>query len=146
MNTHQVTRSLIVQGSPEQLFALWSDFETFPHFMQHLKSVKKTSERTSHWVYEGPMGQTAEWDAQITLYEPGKRLAWNSAEGGDVKTSGQVTFEGLPNGQTQVTLMMQYVPQGALAAMGAWFQSDDTIDESLRQFKAYAEGRRPVSV
>lgn len=146
MNTHQVTRSIIVQGSPEPLFELWSDFETFPHFMQHLKSVKKTSERTSHWVYEGPMGQNAEWDAQITLYEPGKRLGWNSAEGGDVKTSGQVTFEGLPNGQTQITLMMQYVPQGALATMGAWFQSDNAVDESLRQFKAYAEGRRPVSV
>ena len=146
MNTHQVTRSIIVQGTPQQIFELWSDFEVFPHFMQHLKSVTKTSERTSHWVYEGPMGQSAEWDAQITTFEPGKRIAWNSAEGGDVKTSGQVTFDGLPNGQTQVTLMMQYVPQGALATIGSWFQSDAGVDESLRQFKAYAEGRRPVSV
>jgi uncharacterized membrane protein len=146
MNTHQVTRSIIVQGSPQPIFELWADFETFPQFMQHLKSVKKTSDGTSHWVFEGPMGQTAEWDAQVTTFEPGKRLAWNSAEGGDVKTSGQVTFESLPNDQTQVTLLMQYVPQGALATVGSWFQSDKAIDESLRQFKAYAEGRRPVSV
>jgi hypothetical protein len=45
-----------------------------------------------------------------------------------------------------VTLLMQYVPQGALATVGSWFQSDQAVDESLRQFKAYAEGRRPVSV
>jgi len=146
MNTHQVTRSIIVQGTPEQLFALWADFEVFPQFMQHLKSVTKTSDRMSHWEYEGPMGQTAEWDAQITTFEPGKRLAWNSTDGGDVKTSGQVTFESLPNDQTQVTLQMQYVPQGVLATLGAWFQSDSSIEQSLRQFKAYAEGRRPVAV
>ena len=146
MNTHQITRSIIVQGSAPEIFALWSDFETFPRFMKHLKSVKKTSGTTSHWTFDGPLGKTAEWDAETTLIEPGKRIAWKSLEGGDVKTSGQVTFDQLPNGQTQVTLMMQYVPTTLTASIGSWFQDDSAVDEDLRSFKAYAEGRRPVSV
>jgi uncharacterized membrane protein len=147
MSTYQTTRSIIVQGPVSQIFELWADFETFPRFMRNIKSVKKTSETTSHWVYEGPMGKTIEWDAQTTLFERDKRIAWNSAEGGDVKTSGQVTFEQLPNGQTQVNLMMQYVPQGLTATLGSWFEGTDTaIEEDLRSFKAYAEGRKPVSV
>ena len=146
MSTHQVTRSIIVQGSASEIFDLWAHLEVFARIMPHLKSVVKTSERTSHWVYEGPMGKTVEWDATITLYEPGQRLGWHSADGGDVKTSGQVTFDQLPNGQVQVTLMLQYVPQGALATVGSWFQSDAVVDDALLRFKEYAEGRRPVGV
>jgi uncharacterized membrane protein len=146
MSTHQITRSIIVQGSAAEIFELWADFESFPRFMKHLQSVKKTSDRTSHWVYEGLMGKTVEWDAETTLNEPGKRLAWKSADGCDVKTSGQVTFEPLANGQTQITLMMQYVPTSMTAAIGSWFQDDSAVEEDLRNFKAYAEGRRPVSV
>jgi uncharacterized membrane protein len=145
MNPHQKTRSIIVQGDPLEVFALWADFESFPSFMPGIKSVTKTSDRSSHWVFEGPMGRDVEWDAQITLFEPGERLAWNSPEGGDVKTSGQVSFEPRSAGQTQVTLMMQYVPQGALATLGSYLQSDDVFDQALLRFKEYAEGRRPVT-
>jgi uncharacterized membrane protein len=147
MNTHQTTRSIIVQGTPVEIFALWADFESFPHFMPGVKSVTKTSDVGSHWIFQGPFGADVEWDAVITLFEPGERLAWKSAEGGDVKTSGQVSFEPLPStSQTQVTLMMQYVPQGVLARIGSHLQSDAVFDEALRRFKDYAEGRRPVAV
>jgi uncharacterized membrane protein len=146
MSTHQITRSIIVQGPVSEIFDLWSDFESFPRFMKHLKSVRKTSESTSHWVFEGPLGKTAEWDANTTLFERDKRLAWNSVDGSEVKTSGQVTFDQLPNGQTQVTLMMQYVPSSLATTVGSWLQSDDAVEEDLRNFKAYAEGRRPVTV
>jgi uncharacterized membrane protein len=145
MNTHQVTRSIIVQGFASEIFDMWADLELFGRLIPDL-SVAKTSARTSHWLYKGPLGQSVEWDAEITLFEPGQRVAWRSAEGGDVKTSGQVTFEQLPVGQTQITLMMQYVPQGALATVGSWFESDRTIEAALRRFKEYAEGRQPVGV
>jgi uncharacterized membrane protein len=147
MNTHQTTRSIIVQGRPLEIFALWADVESFPQFMPRLKSVAKTSERTSHWVFDGPLGSDVEWDAEITLFEPGERLAWKSAPGGDIRTSGQVSFEPLPStDQTQVTLMIQYVPQGALATLGAYLQNDAVFDEALRRFKEHAERRRPVGV
>ena len=146
MNTHQVTRSIIVRGSASEAFDLWADLEVFARLMPQLKSVTKTSERTSHWVYVGPMGKEVEWDDTLTLFESGQRLGWNSADGGDVKTSGQVTFDQLPDGQVQITLMLQYVPQGALATVGSWFQSDTAVDEALLRFKEYAEGRRPVVV
>jgi uncharacterized membrane protein len=146
MNPHQITRSIIVQGQATEIFDLWSDLASFPQFVPHLKLVEEHPHGKSHWVYEGPMGALVAWDAEITLVEPGKRLGWRSTGGGDVKTSGQVTFDQLANGQTQVTLMMLYVPQDARAALGGWLQSDDVIEEALRRFKEHAEHRKPVAV
>ena len=138
----QTTKSIIVGGSVEEIYDLWANFENFPRFMKHVKSVTRTGERTSHWVAEGALGMKAEWDAEITRLEPNKRIAWRSTEGSSVKTSGQVTFNELPKGQTEVTVTLQYVaPAGKPGAKLAAMLSDlaGRLEEDLRSFKAYAE-------
>ena len=148
MSEQQTTRSIIVKGSPSELYRLWADLESFPRFMKNVKSVTKTGDRMTHWVVEGPLGKTVEWDAETTRTEEGKRLAWNSKEGSAVKTSGQVVFTDLPDGETQVTVTLMVVPQGALAAMaaGLFGKLDETLEGDLRSFKAYAEARQPAAV
>src|SRR5205085_11742916 len=103
----EIINSIIVEGEIADIFKLWSNFEDFPKFMRNIKSVKKTSPNESHWVMEGPMGKDLEWDAKITRFEENKRIAWSST-GGDVKTSGQVTFNGLPDHKTEATLILHY--------------------------------------
>ena len=78
--------------------------------------------------------------------EEGKRIAWNSTEGSDVKTSGQVVFTQMPHDETQVTVTMQVAPQGTLAgaAAGLFGKLEESVEESLRSFKAYAEARQPA--
>jgi uncharacterized membrane protein len=139
----QTTRTIIVGGSVDDIYRLWANFENFPQFMKHIKSVTRTGERTSHWVAEGALGKKAEWDAETTRLEKNKRIAWNSKEGSSVKTSGQVTFNELPKGQTEVTVTMQYVaPAGKAGEAVAKLVSDlgGRLEEDLRNFKAYAEG------
>jgi uncharacterized membrane protein len=72
-----------------------------------------------------------------------KRIAWNSREGGDIKTSGQVVFNQLPQGQTEITVMLQYVPPaGKLGEFVAdlFSDPDKRMEEDLHNFKAYVEG------
>ena len=142
---NQVTKSIIVNGTVPQIYDLWSDFENFPHFMKHIKSVSVTGDGNSHWVMEGPLGTTLEWDAKTTLVEENKRIGWNSkGQEGDLTTSGQVTFNGLPNNQTEVTVTMQYDPPAGLAGevVDRLFATpEERLTEDLRNFKAFAEGR-----
>jgi uncharacterized membrane protein len=139
----QVTRDIIVKASVDEVYGIWANFESFPHFMKYIKSITRSGERTSHWVMEGPLGKNLEWDAETTKLEPNKRIAWNSRDGGDIKTSGQVTFNALPQGQTEITVTLQYVPPaGALGEFVANLFSDPEkrLDEDLLNFKAYVEG------
>jgi uncharacterized membrane protein len=146
MADQQTTRSIIVKGSPSELYHLWADVEAFPRFMKHVKAVTRTGDNMTHWVVEGPFGKDAEWDAETTRMEEGKRIAWNSKEGSDVRTSGQVVFTQLPHDETQVTVTLQVAPQGALsgAAAGLFGRLEESLEESLRSFKAWAETRQPA--
>ena len=64
----QTTKSIIVGAPVADVFAAWADFENFPRFMENIKSVTRTGEKTTHWVAKGPMGQDVEWDAGITRF------------------------------------------------------------------------------
>ena len=139
----QVTRDIIVKASVDEAYRAWSNFENFPRFMKYISSITKTGDRTSRWVMDGPLGKKLEWDAETTTLEPNKRIAWNSRDGGDIKTSGQVTFNALAQGQTEVTVLLQYVPPaGALGEFIANLFSDPEkrLDEDLKNFKTYIEG------
>ena len=143
----QTTRSIIVGAPVDQVFATWADFENFPRFMKHVKSVTRTGERTTRWVAEGPLGKELEWEAETTRYEPNKRIGWHSREDSPVRTSGQVTFNELPTGQTEVTVTLQYVAPGGAAGEKAarlLMNPEEMLEEDLRSFKAFVEGRVPA--
>lgn len=140
----QITRSMIVKASPAEAFELWSNFENFPHFMKNLKSVRKVTEKMSEWILSGPMGASIKWTAEMTRYDDNKRIGWNTKDhAGMLTTSGQVTFNGLPQGETEITVMMQYQPvagkAGELVAQ-LLTNPEKILEEDLRNFKAFAEG------
>jgi uncharacterized membrane protein len=140
----QATKSIIVGAPVAEVFATWADFENFPRFMEHLKSVRRTGEKTSRWVANGPMGQDVEWEAETTRVEPNKRIAWRSTEDSRIKTSGQVTFNELSPEETEITATLQYVPPGGVAGeTAARLLSDpeEMLEQDLRRFKSYVEGR-----
>jgi uncharacterized membrane protein len=142
--SEQTAQTIVVQGSPREVFDLWADFESFPKFMKNIKSVTRTGERSTHWTADGPLGKTVEWDAQTTVFEPGKRIGWNSTPQSQVRTSGMVTFTELPKNQTEVNVAMHYEPPaGKLGEAVAAVFSDPTkrLAEDLRNFKSYAEAR-----
>ncbi|HEX6386714.1 MAG TPA: SRPBCC family protein [Anaerolineae bacterium] len=140
----QVTRSIIVKAPLPAVYNLWANFENFPRFMEYIKSVTMTGSNTSHWVMKGPMGVNVDWNAEVTRLEENKRIGWSSKDNkGFITTSGQVTFNSLPQGETEVTVTVQYdVPAGkAGEAIAALFANpEQRLLEDLRNFKAIAEG------
>jgi uncharacterized membrane protein len=142
--TEQVTRTIIVKADAESAFQAWANFENFPMFMEHVKSVQMTGPKTSHWEVEGPLGKTIEWDAETTTMDKNKRIAWSTKDNEDldVTTSGQVTFNSFPHGETEVTVTLQYRPQaGAAGNLVAKLLAnpEKQLEEDLQNFKKYIE-------
>jgi len=138
------TKNILVKAPLDQVYQAWANFENFPNFMQHIKQVEKTGDRTSHWVMEGPLNTKIEWDAETTRLEENKRIAWNSITG-DIKTSGQVTFNELPDQHVEVTVMLKYVPPAGLAGeiVAELFSNPEgKLLEDLRNFKHYIENQQ----
>lgn len=140
--TTEVTKSIIVGREVGDVYGLWSDFTNFPRFMEHIVAVDPIDGDRTHWVMRGPAGRSLEWDAETTRMEANDRIAWKSV-GGDIQTSGQVTFKELPDAQTEVRVTLHYQPPtGKLGAAAAalFGQPDRQLTEDLLHFKAMAEG------
>lgn len=141
--TQQISKSIIVNAPTPRVYNIWADFTQFPNFMEHVKSVIVTGEGISHWVVAGPLGTHIDWNAEITRQEPNKRIAWSTKDNkGVITTSGQVTFNSLPNEQTEVTVTMQASPPGG--RLGEWLtgllaQPEEAVAADLSHFKTYAE-------
>ncbi len=142
----QVTKSIIVKSDVETAYSIWSNFENFPMFMQYIEDVKHLGDGMTHWKMKGPLGKTLEWDAEITRMDENKRIAWSTKDfsDADVTTSGQVTFNELPQDETEVTVVLQYKPNAGIAGdiIDKLFANpEEKLDQDLRNFKDYVEGR-----
>lgn len=139
-----VEKSITVNRSAEECYRFWRDFENFPLFMKHLESVQTLEGNRSHWKAKAPAGTSVEWDAEVTVDQPGQLLAWRSLEGADVDNAGTISFERAPGGRgTIVRAELQYSPPGgkagALVAKLFGEEPSQQIDEDLRRFKQLVE-------
>ena len=140
-NRPLTVKNVIVKAALADVYQAWANFENFPNFMQNIRAVTKTGDRTSHWVMEGPLHSRLEWDAETTRLDEDSRIAWSSTAG-DIKTSGQVTFNELTDGQVEVTVMLRYIPPAGIAGdiVAALFSDPEgKLEEDLRNFKRYIE-------
>jgi uncharacterized membrane protein len=141
----RVEKSVRVGAPVEQVYGFWRDFRNFPQFMEHVEDVQVQGDgRRSHWRLKGPLGVPVEYDAMMTTDEPNKQIGWNSG-GGQIETTGAVTFNDVGNGQTEVHVVVQwYDPPGGPVgeALSRILQNPDRmLEEDLRRFKGIVEGR-----
>jgi len=117
----RITQSIIVGRSPEEVYGFWRTFENLPRFMNHLESVKQTSDGHTHWKTRGPGGTSVEWDAEITADEPNRRISWRSLPGSAVANSGTVWFQRATGERgSLIRVEMEYRPPfGKLGAVAA---------------------------
>jgi uncharacterized membrane protein len=144
--------SFRVNGSADEAYRLWRDFEKLPRFLAHLESVRVLDERRSEWVARGPMNSLVRWYAEITQDVPGQRIAWQSLAGSEIDNSGSVEFRNDEiRGGSTVTASIQYslpgsrFAKGLIAALGK--DPGFVVREDLRRFKALLEtGETPTTV
>jgi uncharacterized membrane protein len=140
----RVTKTIIVNRSPEEAYRFWRNLSNLPTFMTHLESVQVTGDNRSHWKATGPSGKTVEWDAEIVDDQPNRRIAWRSLEGSEVHNSGAVEFQPAPGGRgTLVRAELQYTPPGGVlgATIAKLFGEEpgQQVDDDLRAFKQVLE-------
>lgn len=140
----RVDRAITIDKPRAEVFAFWRDLQNLPRFMKHLKSVKVTGEKTSHWVASAPRGRTVEWDAEIINEIDNELIGWRSLPGASVDNAGSVRFEDAAGGRgTQVRVALQYNPPGgvlgALVAKLFGEEPEQQISEDLRRLKAMVE-------
>jgi uncharacterized membrane protein len=138
-----VTKALTINKSAAELYEFWRNFENLPIFMRHLESVTKTDETFSHWKAKAPLGQTVEWDAEVTSDIPNQRIGWKSLEGAFIPNSGVIEFLPTVDRGTEVKVTMTYeAPGGKLGEWIAWALGEEPsvqIAEDLRRFKSLME-------
>ena len=116
----------------------WTQFESFPRFMEGVEEVRQVDDTHLHW--RAKVGGTMqEWDAVITEQTPDERIAWRSTSGDD--NAGVVTFHRLGDHQTRVMLQLEYDPDGVMEHVGdALGFMDRRVSGDLHRFKEFIEG------
>jgi uncharacterized membrane protein len=139
----RVQKTIKIDAPVQKVFQFLSNYPNLPHFMSHLREIRRSGNNTSHWVAAGPAGSTVEWDAEINRYEPNKLLAWRSLPGSTIRTAGILRVARLPESATRVDLNLSYVPPaGALGhAVASLFGTDPkrALDEDLNRLKTLLE-------
>jgi uncharacterized membrane protein len=106
-----VTESVDVAVPVRTAYDQWTQFETFPSFMEGVESVTQKADTLTHWKIKIG-GVEREFDARITEQHPDERVAWESLDG--PRHAGVVTFHRLDAARTRVTLQMETDPEGVV--------------------------------
>ncbi len=135
-----VTESVDVNVPVRTAYNQWTQFETFPQFMEGVERVVQVDDTHTHWVTK-VAGVRREFDAAITEQHPDERVAWKST-GGDTRHAGVVTFHRLDNDHTRVTIQLEWQPEGAAEKVGSAVGVDDRqVKADAKRFKEYIEQR-----
>jgi uncharacterized membrane protein len=145
-------RSVTINRSPAEVYLFWRNLENLPRFMDHLRSVEVTGERTSHWVAKTPIGGVPlAWDAEITEQRENEFIAWGSLPGSQLMNAGSVRFVPAPGHRgTEVHVTMEYSPPGGPIAAAASRLlnkiTSQSMKEDMRRFKEVMEAGEVATV
>ena len=117
----------------------WTQFETFPSFMEGVKSVRQLDDTTLEWVAD-IAGREKRWKATITEQQPDQRIAWTATQG--AHNAGVVTFHRIADGESRVTLQLDVDPEGPVENVGdALGLVKGRVKGDMERFKTFIERR-----
>lgn len=130
-------RSIDVEVPVAEAYMLFSDFESFPSFMEGVESVERLPNDRLRWR-ANIGGRHEEWTAAVTELSPSTAIAWQSTSG--TRNEGRVTFDKLREGATRVHMHIEYEPEGMVENLGAMLGVvNGRIAGDLKRFKALVE-------
>jgi uncharacterized membrane protein len=132
-----ITKSIDVNVPVRTAYDQWTQFESFPHFMEGVEEVRQVDDTHLHWRAKIG-GKEAEWDAVVTEQNPDERVAWRNTTGRT--NAGVVTFHRLDQDKTRVTVQMEYQTEGIVENIGDKLGFDDRqVQNDLERFKEFIE-------
>ncbi|MFC8527712.1 SRPBCC family protein [Nocardia sp. NPDC057227] len=134
-----ITESVDVEVPVRTAYNQWTQFESFPHFMEGVEEIRQLDDTHIRWLVKvGPV--TREFDATITEQHPDERVAWTSDTG--PRHAGVVTFHRLDDTRTRVTAQMDIDPEGFAEKVADKLGVLDTrVAGDLRRFKQFVENQ-----
>ncbi|WP_200300969.1 SRPBCC family protein [Streptomyces adelaidensis] len=118
----------------------WTQFETFPQFMEGVEEIRQLDDRHNHWTTKIG-GVQREFDTEIIDQLPDERITWRTTTG-DTRQKGTVHFQRLDDTHTRVELSMDVEPGGVAEKVGDTLGViDRRIKGDMQRFKEYIENR-----
>lgn len=137
----QIVETIDVDVPVRVAYDQWTQFETFPEFLQEVESVRQLSDDLTHWKVR-VAGAVREFDAAITEQHPDERVAWTSTSG-SVKHAGVVTFHKIDDDTSRVSVQLDWDPDALAEKLGSMVGVDShAVRKDLRNFKEFIEARR----
>ena len=134
-----ITESIDVDVPIKIAYDQWTQFESFPEFMEGVQEIRQIDDTHTHWVIE-VAGVTREFDATITEQHPEERVAWRADDGPN--HAGVVTFHRLDDDKTRVTVQIDVEPEGVVEKAGdALGLAKRRVKGDLGRFKELIESR-----
>jgi uncharacterized membrane protein len=135
----QILESIDVDVPVRTAYDQWTQFESFPKFMEGIERVEQLTDTTLEWTAR-VAGVDRSWTAEITEQTPDQRIAWKAIDGAE--NAGVVTFHRLDDRQSRVTLQLDVAPEGVVESVGdALGFVQRRAKGDLERFKAFIEER-----
>jgi uncharacterized membrane protein len=137
--TTNVVQSIDVAVPVSTAYNQWTQFESFPRFMDGVESIEQLTPTRTRWVTR-IAGVERRFDAEITEQHPDERVAWRTDKG--THQAGVVTFHRLDEARTRVTLQLDHDPQDVVEKAGdALGIVQKRVKGDLDNFKQFIESR-----
>ncbi len=136
-----IEQSIDVDVPVRAAYDQWTQFETFPTFMEDVERIEQLDDTHVRWHVQ-VAGAERQFDTTITEQTPDQRIAWTTEPDAESHHAGVVTFHRLDGQLTRVTLQMDTEPTGAAEKIGdALGVTNASIKRDLKGFKDYIEER-----
>jgi uncharacterized membrane protein len=134
----QIIETIDVDVPVTMAYNQWTQFESFPKFMDEVESITQIDDTHNHWKVKVG-GAEREFDTEITEQHPDERVAWRSI-GGETAHAGVVTFHKLTDTSSRVTVQIDWEPTDALEKLGSLVGAGKhAVKKDLENFKKFIE-------
>ncbi|HEX7314877.1 MAG TPA: SRPBCC family protein [Pyrinomonadaceae bacterium] len=134
-----------IDAPVERVFDIFADFEAAPRWAGGVLDVRRTGRRTFRWAAETALDIDVEWEAEVVVFAPDRRIVWRSV-GGDIHADCEAVFSVTQRDTTLLRVVRGYdTPGGRTGRAVARFfgrHPEEQLEEDLARLKRLAERTR----
>ena len=111
-----IYEQVFVGVPPEQAFAEWTNYASFPEFMKGPEQVTENDDGTTQWTAKIFLNRRS-WKATVEEQVENQRIRW-STEAAKGTIDGCITFTPIGDNATLILYTLEYRPKGFFEWMG----------------------------